>query len=220
MGRYREAIEHYRQYLEIAPSDIERERGYTSIAFVYFKKGDLPQVEQVVKKAGKSIAAGTWAAMYLALARGEVAKVEKLRAEYLNRVSAYSERGARLNQRAIYQLRGDLALKSGRTAEAIEYFKQVLQHRPPTWNIDSSEDCLANAYLELGRLDEAIAEYERILRLNPAYPLAHYHLAQAYERKGEARRAREMYGKFLQLWEKADPDVPEVVAARQWVLSE
>ena len=42
---------------------------------------------------------------------------------------------------------------------------------------------IANAYLELGRLDEAIAEYERILKLNPNYPLLHYHLAQTYEQR-------------------------------------
>jgi tetratricopeptide (TPR) repeat protein/DNA-binding winged helix-turn-helix (wHTH) protein len=220
MGRYREAIENYQRYLEIAPSDIERERGYTAIAYVYLKKGDLPQVEQVMKRAGKNIAATLWVATYIALARGEMAKAEKLKAEYFVRSSAYSERGARANRRAHYQLRGDTAFKSGRTAEAIENFKEVLKHRPPIWNIDAGEDCLANAYLEIGRLDEAIAEYERILRLHPAYPLAHYHLAQAYERKGEALRAREMYGKFLQIWENADPDVPEVVAARQRVLSE
>jgi tetratricopeptide (TPR) repeat protein/DNA-binding winged helix-turn-helix (wHTH) protein/TolB-like protein len=220
LGRYREAIENYRRYLEIAPSDLERDRGYTAIAYVYIKRGDLPQVEQIIKSARQSRAATTWAAMSLALARGEVAKGEKLRAEYFAKRSAYSDRGARINQRSFYQLRGYSALKSGRSAEAIEDFKAALKHRALIWNIDSGEDCLADAYLELGRLDEAIAEYERILRLNPAYPLAHYHLAQAYERKGETARARAMYGEFLRLWEKADPDVPEVVAARQRVLSE
>ena len=49
----------------------------------------------------------------------------------------------------------------------------------PTWQMESYEDCLANAYLELGRLDEAISEYERILRLNPNYPPVNYHLGQA-----------------------------------------
>ena len=44
---------------------------------------------------------------------------------------------------------------------------------------DAFQDCLANAYLELGRLDEAIAEYQRVISINPNYPLAHYHLAEA-----------------------------------------
>ena len=79
------------------------------------------------------------------------------------------------------------------------------------------EDCLANAYLELGRLDKAIAEYERILRLNSNYPLARYHLAQAYERKGLREQARAEYERFLQVWKDADPDLPEVVAAKKFL---
>jgi predicted Zn-dependent protease len=81
---------------------------------------------------------------------------------------------------------GRIALRSGRTAEAIEKFKETLRHGPIYWDIDPLEDSLANAYLGLGQLDDAIAEYERILQLNPNYPLVHYHLAQAYERKGPA----------------------------------
>jgi tetratricopeptide (TPR) repeat protein len=111
--------------------------------------------------------------------------------------------------------RGTLALRSGQTAEAIVHFQEALRHSPPLWNIDAYEDCLANAYLELGRLDEAIAEYERILRLNPNYPLAQYHLGRAYERKGQHERARAAYERFLQIWKDADPDLPEVIDAKK-----
>jgi len=92
-----------------------------------------------------------------------------------------------------------------------------VEHRPLPWHFDPFEDCLANAYLELGRFDEAISEYERILRLNPNYPLVQYHLAQAYERKGQPDQARASYERFLQVWKDADPDVPEIVAARRVV---
>jgi tetratricopeptide (TPR) repeat protein len=127
----------------------------------------------------------------------------------------YTERGLRPALRSLHYFRGYLALKSGREAEAFENFKEVLRHRPLIWDIDSFEDCLANAYLETGRVDEAIAEYERILRLNPNYPLAHYHLARSYERKGLPERARTSYERFLQVWKDADADLPEVVSARE-----
>ena len=81
--------------------------------------------------------------------------------------------------------------------------------------MDAYEDCLANAYLELGRFDEAIAEYERILKLNPNYPLVHYHLAQAYEREGQNDQAHAEYQRLLQVWKDADADVPEVVRAKR-----
>jgi tetratricopeptide (TPR) repeat protein len=69
-------------------------------------------------------------------------------------------------------------------AESVVLLRMVERfRRPQFWNIDAYEDCLANAYLELGHFDEAIAEYGRILKLNPNYPLVHYHLAQAVRGK-------------------------------------
>src|SRR5207244_6462262 len=123
--------------------------------------------------------------------------------------------GARPSLRFPAYLHGYLALKSGRAEEAIEHFKEALRHKPAIWNLDPFEDCLANAYLEVGQLDQAIAEYERILKLNPNYPLAQYHLGQAYERKGERERARAAYTRFLEIWKDADPDIPEVIDAKQ-----
>ncbi|HYX28632.1 MAG TPA: tetratricopeptide repeat protein [Pyrinomonadaceae bacterium] len=68
--------------------------------------------------------------------------------------------------------------------------------------------------IELGRLDEAITEYERILKLNSNYPFVHYHLAQAYERKGMTQ-ARNEYTQFLTVWKDADADIPEVLNAKK-----
>lgn len=110
---------------------------------------------------------------------------------------------------------GRIAFRTGRDEEAIEKFKETLRHAPISWDIDSFEDCLANAYLELGRLDEAIADYERILHFNPNYPLVHYRLAQAYERMGQPNRALAEYQEFLQIWIAADADVPEIIAAKK-----
>ena len=112
-------------------------------------------------------------------------------------------------------LRGYFALKSGRAEEAIADFKEALRHRPPVWDLDPLEDCLANAYLELGQLNEAVAEYERILKLNPNYPLAQYHLGQAYERQGQMGQARAAYLRFLEIWKEADPDLPQMIAAKE-----
>jgi tetratricopeptide (TPR) repeat protein len=121
--------------------------------------------------------------------------------------------------RPSYYWRGLFALKNGSAADAVDNFKLVVSHRPRPWDIDSWEDCLGNAYLQLGRLDEAVAEYERILKLNPNYPLVHYHLAQAYERKGQRDQARSEYDQFLKKWKDADADVPEMIAAKKALVS-
>jgi tetratricopeptide (TPR) repeat protein/DNA-binding winged helix-turn-helix (wHTH) protein len=211
-GRYREAISHYQRYIQVMPAGPERERGYGGLCEVYLRMGQLDRAEEAANREVKRGTLPSWRHLVLALKRGEWAKVDKLKEE-LFAGPPLSNRGSGGHLRFYYYHRGYLRLKEGRAAEAIEDFKEALKHRPPYWDTDTFEDCLANAYLELGQLDEAIAEYERVLSINPNYPLAHYHLAQAYERKGEGERARAEYERFLQTWQSADQDIPEIKTA-------
>jgi tetratricopeptide (TPR) repeat protein len=212
-GRYREAIKLYEQYIQIAPSMHERMRGYISISRVQRARRRIYEAERAANQAMKYHPQGAGQMSLTALEKGDLTAAEKF-IKIFETIRPVS-RGSRGDVRELYYYRGLLELKKGRSSEAIEIFKKALKHRPPTWHIDAYEDCLANAYLELGRLDEAIAEYERILKLNPNYPLVHYHLAQAYERKGQGDQALTAYERFLQTWEDADADLPEVITTRQ-----
>ena len=49
IGQYQKAIELYGRYIDKAPSDVERGRGYWSIAFVYLQKRDLGKAEKAAK---------------------------------------------------------------------------------------------------------------------------------------------------------------------------
>ncbi|HKZ77796.1 MAG TPA: tetratricopeptide repeat protein [Pyrinomonadaceae bacterium] len=212
-GRYREATSQYQHYVRIASSDFDRSRGYAYVALVHWREGRLDEAEQAAKTAIKYKKQAVAALFLVALDQGDLTTAEKLRKiieEY-----PFRERGARGFLREFHYLRGRFDEKSGRAAESVEAFKEALRHRPPVWNVDAFEDCLANAYLEQGRFDEAIAEYQRILKLNSNYPLAHYHLALAYERKGQADQARTEYQQFLQVWKDADADIPEVMLAKK-----
>ena len=77
------------------------------------------------------------------------------------------------------------------------------------------ETCLGDAFLELGRLDEAIAEYRRVLALNPNYPMALCRLALALDRKGMRSEAHAEFTRFLAVWKNADSDIPELIDARR-----
>ncbi len=212
-GRYQRAIEQYQRYIKIARSQMERARGYGRIAWVYWKKGDRARAEENARKEMSLEPTAVFNSVVLALDRGDFARAGRLMQG--TRRFNYTSRGARTSQRYPAFFNGWIAFKSGRAEEAIASFKQTLRHRPPIWATDAYEDCLANAYLELGRTDEAITEYERILQLNPNYPLAQYRLAQAYEGKGDRDRARAAYDRFLQIWKDADPDIPELIEARR-----
>jgi len=212
-GRYRAAIEEYQHYVQAAATNAERERGYGSIGYVEMRRGDLAAAERDAVQALHYEKMGFALPYFIALARNDLPQARKL--EKVMENLAANDRGARSSLRTLYYYRGMLALRGEATDEAIENFKLAVSHRPPTWNFDAWEDCTANAYLQVGRLDEAIAEYQRIEDLNRNYPLLHYHLGQAYERKGQREAARSEYEHFLQDWKDADPDGPEVVAAKK-----
>jgi len=193
------------------------------VANVEFRAGNLAAAKQAATKAqsyddlprGASVVSQNYlyVTYFLALQRNDLGLAHRLKDEFER--SAMPERGSRGTRRILFYWRGLYALKSNAPLEAIEDFRQAVSHRPQTWTLDAYEDCLANAYLELGRTEEAIAEYQRILKLNPNYPLVHYHLAQAYERKGRNDQARAEYERFLQVWKDADADVPEIFMAKK-----
>jgi tetratricopeptide (TPR) repeat protein len=178
---------------------------------LYLRKGELGRAEAAAEQGLRHL--NGRGAFLVAVARGELSRAEKLKAQYLD-LDAVTGRPWPTD-RFNYYCRGLLALSRRRAEEALGHFREALRRPPLSWNVDGApEDCLAEAYLGLGRLDEAIAEYERLLRLNPHYALAHYHLGQAYERKGERERARAAYSRFLESWKSADSDIPEVIAAK------
>jgi tetratricopeptide (TPR) repeat protein len=212
-GRYREAIDAYKRYIRIAPSNHERARGYSLVAYVQWKRDEIEEARKAADKAIGQEKNYTGSALMLALERGDAKSVERLKQPFFDD-SLVGGRGSRVSMRSLYFTRGYLALKTGSAEEAIGYFNEALRLPPMTFDIEPLEDCLANAYLDLGRTDEAIAEYERVLAINPNYPLAHYNLAIAYERKGEREKARVNFGRFLEVWKGADADLPQVIFAR------
>lgn len=215
-GRYAAAIDWFNKYIAVAPSVMESARGNSHIAHVYLKQKKHAEALRAAKQALQENEAYVWELIVLALERGDKVTARKLEAR-LFAESGFTSRGSRNSPRYAFYFRGFIAQKNGQTEQALENFREALRHAPATWDINPLEDCLANAYLELGRFDEAITEYERILRLNPNYPLASFHLAQAYAGKGEPNEARIYYQRFLESWKSADADVPEIIAAGKYL---
>ncbi len=218
MGQYGEAINLYRLYIEVAPSEMERARGWDAIAQVYLKKQDLASAEKAVNEVLKNRKYSIWSAYVAASEKDDAARVKQLE-ELVFVKSTNNNRGARNTQRFELYSRGYIALQKGHSDEAIANFQATIGRKPPIWNIEAHEDCLANAYLKIGRIDEAIAEYRRILQLNPNYPLVHFYLAQALQRKGMNEESRNAYQIFLQIWQYADADIPEIIFAKK-IISE
>ena len=90
----------------------------------------------------------------------------------------------------------------------------------------SARTGLAAALVELGRIEEAIQELMRVANdriigneQQEEWIRAHYDLGLLYQAKGDTARALDAYGRFLEIWNEADPDIPLVVDARRQLVA-
>ena len=111
--------------------------------------------------------------------------------------------------------------QKGNHQQAMEQLERAIQENPnPEF---SDRYFLAQALLDNNRLDEAVAELERILKRydevrihTPIWAVkAYFFLAQAYDKSGWKQKAIDKYTEFLEIWKKADPDIKEVEEAKK-----
>lgn len=208
-GRYTEAERLFERYIKTAPSNVEKMRGYYSLFIINLRRGDFDKADKAANFLLRTKPEWPYAV--------DVVRIERQRraGEKLTNIPAYTNpgnpgRGGRNSSRPNLYYQGYFYLRNGDTDSALESFRQALKFGPQIWDIDAFEDCLGNAYLELGQYENAIGEYQRILKLNPNYPLAAYRLAKAYELGEDPINAELSYRRFLESWSQADPDLPEI----------
>jgi tetratricopeptide (TPR) repeat protein/DNA-binding winged helix-turn-helix (wHTH) protein len=212
-GRYDAAAAEYRRFIDSVSSEVEQARGYESLALLARREGRSQEAAEILRTRVKV------RRIFGAIIRLDAGEPIERLAEEFRAAPTLPNRGSRNSNRLWLTLQARLALKRGAETKAVELLQAALAEPAPAADADTLEDCLANAYLELQRYDEAIAEYGRVLRINPNYPLAHYRLGLAYEGKRRSDFARKSFEEFLQVWAGADRDVPEIVSAQAYLAS-
>jgi len=149
----------------------------------------------------------------LALNRGDLAAADRLLAVH----PEHADRGQRANDRLFLYVQGQRALAARDASSAIRIFQKAVAQRTPMYAVDWYEDCLANAYLRLGRLDEAILEYKRVLGIYPRLALAWHGLAKAYSANRQDALARWAYGEVPEIWSRGDEDIHQLSEAKTTV---
>jgi Flp pilus assembly protein TadD len=72
---------------------------------------------------------------------------------------------------------------------------------------------IGNALFNLGRVDEAVVQWERCREKSPKFPLVYNNLAVAYWRSGRREEARQMLARAEELGFPVDPRFKEDLAA-------
>jgi len=122
---------------------------------------------------------------------------------------------------------GCIAFYRGDSETSVQHLRTAADGVLPTpdgsWVHDRTQLMLARAYLESGRLDAAVSEYEGLLSTytwgriySPIWGVkTHYYLGQAYEQSGHHDKAVKQYETFLDIWKDADPGLESVDDAKE-----
>jgi tetratricopeptide (TPR) repeat protein len=114
---------------------------------------------------------------------------------------------------------GELARAEGRFDDAVAAYRTMATE---------SADCgvcaqwqLGDAYDRLGQTDSARVAYERAVSGSALFRLfsestglaaSYKRLGELYEARGDRKKAADYYGKFVDLWQNADPELQPAVA--------
>lgn len=124
---------------------------------------------------------------------------------------------------AALELRASVLLAEGRGVESDAMFKKAadaekeLGYREPPFYIRPVEEARGDALLRAKRYDEAKQAYEAALKQRPDSGFALYGVAQADAAANRRSEATRDYARLLQVWAKADADLPQLRSARVWM---
>jgi tetratricopeptide (TPR) repeat protein len=121
------------------------------------------------------------------------------------------------------ELRGSLLATQGDTGKAEKLFSMArrqekdLGYREPPFYIRPAAESEAAALMTASKWQDAKAAYQKALEQRPNSGFALYGIGQATEKSGDIAATTVAYQKFLGAWKTADPSLPEMQHAQQWM---
>lgn len=139
-----------------------------------------------------------------------------IRIEALHRDGAVLPWSAYLHARALF-LSGRGGEEKAVQLKALETARQVAERFPDFFE---GRLLLADIHFELRQWPEAIAEFRRVISLDPRHVQAHYRLALAEQRGGDRERAAQLMRRYQELKEIEDSEIGERMARTKSLIVE
>jgi tetratricopeptide (TPR) repeat protein len=87
----------------------------------------------------------------------------------------------------------------------------------PPYPIIPAHELYGSMLMAMGKPAEARKQFEETLRRTPGRPKAIAGIARAAEAVGDLATARTQYTRLVEMWKNADPERPELQAARRFL---
>jgi tetratricopeptide (TPR) repeat protein/predicted Ser/Thr protein kinase len=201
-------------------------------AYVSLRMNELPPAYEALTEAleaaqesGRSDYVGL-ALHFRGLALAKMKRFKDARAA-AGKLREYIEKVGVMNELRLYhRLMGEIAREEGDLTKALGSFETSVKLLPEqNYKADLHIlflDSLASAYFQKGDWDNAQKSYEQIvtlttgrLRWGDLYSKSFYCLGKIYQARNQQEKAAESYRRFLEIWSRADPGLPEIGDARK-----
>ncbi len=180
------ALKEYRAALQIDPKSKEVQ---SRLAALYFALGDLPQAVQYAEEVGQGSGQEPQMLTHMAGILASAGKPERALELLDKAIESAPERGES------YFPKGLILLNQKRIAEAEQAVKKGLQY---TSDSPIGHYYLGRISLEAGNIEQAVANFDRAIAVNPAFEPAYLAQASIYESRQDKDNAIAVLKKYLE----------------------
>lgn len=213
-GKYQAAIGHLKHALQFPSSQQGKASYWGMIAGIYLRSGQPDSALAIAR----NLLAGDPNNFYLYnvlcdawLKKGQIDSAR----QWFHHLDQFIQKSKyEILRTLLYQLQAKISAAEGNPATAIDYYQKILATNPEATSVWEN---IGKVYLDSQQPRLAIESYQKFLEHNPNEALAKYHLGLAYAAAGDPKRAKRMMREFLQDWEYADPDIPEIIHAHRYL---
>jgi tetratricopeptide (TPR) repeat protein len=179
------ALKEYQAALKIDPKSKEVQ---SRLAALYFALGDLPQAVRYAEEVGQGSGQEPQMLTHMAGILASAGKPERALELLDKAIESAPERGES------YFPKGLILLNQKRIAEAEQAVKKGLQY---TSDSPIGHYYLGRISLEAGNIEQALANFDRAIAVNPAFEPAYLAQASIYESRQEKDKAIAVLKKYL-----------------------
>jgi hypothetical protein len=114
---------------------------------------------------------------------------------------------------------GDMEKVTANMNDAVKIEDSIYALSQPPYPPIPAHELYGTMLLEMNRPAQAREQLDESLKRTPGRPKAIYGLARSAQLLGDNRTAAREYAHFLLVWKNADPNVPEIAAAKLFLAS-
>lgn len=213
-GQYQAAIGHLKQALQFPSSDQGKASYWGMIAGIYVRKGQPDSALAIARNMLAVDPNNFYVYSVLCDAWLKKGQIDSAR-QWVHHLDRFIQKSKyEILRNLLYQLQAKISATEGNSAAAIDYYQKILATNPEATGVWEN---IGRVYLDNHQPLQAIESYQKFLERNPNEALAKYYLGLAYAAAGDSKRAKRMMREFLKSWENADPDIPEVISAQNYM---